>query len=115
MKTLMKNTLGYPLFSAVLQPFFIAIHLSHEVLLPSLLNQLLSHENTECSLTFSKHTPYPPSHTSNNCSCPPLPLITPSCSAATLTPPVDPPLRPTCASQPVVVPTPPGCSVARRR
>src|ERR1700678_1951350 len=77
-------------FSTVPQPFFIAIHLSHEVLLPSLLNQLLSRVNTECSLTFSKHTPYPPSHTSNNCSCPPLPLIIPSSSPATLTPPVAP-------------------------
>src|ERR1700678_1014896 len=43
-------------FSVVPHPCFIAIHLSHEVLLPSLLIQLLSHLNTECSLTFSKHT-----------------------------------------------------------
>src|SRR5271168_3657855 len=102
-------------FSVVPHPFFIVIHLLHEVLLPSLLIQLLSHLNTECLLAFSKHTPYPPSHISNNCSCPTLPLIISSSSPATLTPPVAPPLQTTRASQPIVVPTPPEFSVARRR
>src|SRR6202522_793941 len=47
--------------------------------------------NTGCSLTFSKCTPCPPSHTSNNYSSLPLPLKTPSSSAATLMPEADHP------------------------
>src|SRR5271168_4406380 len=101
-------------FSAVPQPFFIAMHLWHEVLLPSLLKSAVSRMNTGCSLTFSKHTPCPPSHTSSNYPSLPLPLTTPSSSTATLMPLVDPPLRTTRASQPVVWPTPPEYLVAHR-